>query len=166
MELNTELFHADATNAQASRDEAVSNVLMHSTTAVVGFGASTLSLGPGTVLLSIAVGIISLKNAAKKVLDGFNAQKLKEVAEEAEKCAARLHDELSIAKQQVDSVEGAMTGVRSALDRLNRRLENNGSKMMINTMLTNFNKKMKEIASKAEESLQSLPPTLASLRDR
>ena len=166
VELNTELFHADATNAQASRDEAVSNVLMHSTTAVVGFGASTLSLGPGTVLLSIAVGIISLKNAAKKVLDGFNAQKLKEVAEEAEKCAARLHDELSIAKQQVDSVEGAMTGVRSALDRLNRRLENNGSKMMINTMLTNFNKKMKEIASKAEESLQSLPPTLASLRDR
>ena len=163
-ESKTKHYHKEATKSRASRDKAVTEVTTHSAIATVGFGVAAMSLGPGTVLFSIVVGITSVKNATKAVLDGFNAQKLKGVAEEAEKCATCLHGYLSDAKEQVDNVEGAMTGVRSALDRLNRRREKDGSKKMIETLLKQLNKKMKEIASKAEESLQSLPQTLASLR--
>ena len=160
----TKRYHKDAKKALDSRKTAVSRAVYSS--GGIAAGAKIATLGTSGVLLGIVVIAGSVKFLAANFQDGINAQALKGVAEQAEKCAARLHDELSKAKQQVDSMEGAMTGVRSALDKLGSRLENDGSKSMIEKTLTMLHEKMNEVASKAEDSLQSLPPTLASLRDR
>ena len=165
----TKLYHEDAAKALDSRKTAVSGTIYSSGGILVGavaMATTPATLGTSGILLGIVVVTGCVKLAAENVLDGINAQAVKGVAEQAEECAAGLHDQLSKAKQQVDSMRGAMTGVRSALDKLGSRLENDGSKLFIERQLTLLHKKMKEVAKIAEDSLRSLPPTLASIRDR
>lgn len=150
-----ERYEKDADSASSLRNEAM---LKGATAGCVGAVASTVISGPVGILIAIG----AVRYAADKVLKGYNAHQLKTVAEQAQSCAKQLHDQLIQTKETVDHMAGEMKNVSSSLKRTKENVMK--SKAIIKTMVKLLHKKMKGISTKADESLESLPPTLASLR--
>ena len=128
--------------------------------AVGGAGAVVSAAMSGPVGIIILIGTV--RYVADEVLTGYNAYQLKSVAERAQSCAKHLHDQLIRTKETVDFMVSEMKNVSSNL----KRTKGKGMKSnaIIKTMVNLLHKKMKGISTKADESLESLPPTLASLR--
>ena len=150
-----ERYEKDAKSASCSGKKA-----MLTGVAVGGAGAVVSVAMSGPVGIIILIGTV--RYAADKVLTGYNAYQLKSVAEQAQSCAKDLHDQLIQAKETVDSMAGEMKNVSSNLKGTKGTLTK--SKVNIKAMVNLLHKKMKRISTKADESLESLPPTLASLR--
>ena len=153
-------FHADTESASLSRNKAVTGAVKFTAVGVSGAGAALLT--PAAVPLGVVAVIVSVTGVADKVLEGYNAHQLKSVAEQAESCATLLHDHLIRTRQNVDRMANEMINVRTTLARTKGNLVK--SKAIVKTMVDLLHRKMKGISTSAKESLESLPPTLASLR--
>ena len=150
-----ERYEKDADSASSLRKEAM---LAGAGGAAVGFVGAVAISGPVGIIIAIG----TVRYAAGKVLTGYNAHQLKSVAEQAQSCAKHLHDQLIRTKETVDFMVSEMKNVSSNLERTKGK--GMKSNTIIKTMVNLLHKKMKGISTKADESLESLPPTLASLR--
>ena len=153
-----ERYEKDADSASSLKKEAM---LTGATVGFVGAVATVAISGPVGIIIAIG----TVRYAADKVLTGYNAHQLKSVAEQAQSCAKRLHDQLIRTKETVDCMAGEMKNVSSKVEITKGKLEMK-SKLIIKAMVDLLHKKMKDISTKADDSLKSLPPTLASLRKR
>ena len=155
-------FHKDTESATHSRNKAVTSAVGF--TAVGVGGASAALLTPAAVPLGIVVVIVSVRGLAEKVLEGYDAHQLTSVAEQAESCATSLHDHLIQAKQYVDRMASEMTNVCTTLATTKKNLGR--SKAILKATVNLLHNRMGVISTSAKESLESLPHTLASIRNR
>ena len=151
-------YHGDAESASRLENEAVSGGVGCGAVGAVGVVVSTALSPP----LGVVIVIGAVRYLADEVLKGYNAHQLRSVVEQAETCAARLHDQLIRTKENVDCMAAEMKNVRTNLKRTKGNLMK--SKANIKATVNLLHKKMKGISTKAEKSLESLPLTLASLR--
>ena len=151
-------YHGDAESAARLENEAVSGGVGCGAVGAVGVVVSSALSPP----LGVVIVIGAVRYLADEVLKGYNAHQLRSVVEQAETCAARLHDQLIRTKENVDCMTAEMKIVRTNLKRTKGNLMK--SKANIKATVNLLHKKMKGISTKAEKSLESLPLTLASLR--